>query len=98
MFYITYSTKITKISKTKIKNYLIEKKEFPQNVQLANITPVYKKNYPLGKSNNSPVCVLPVISNIFERIMQKQNNGFSIISFSLNYVVTGKVSIYNKHY
>ena len=32
-------------------NDSIEKSDFPQNLKLADITPVYKKNDPLGKTN-----------------------------------------------
>ena len=39
---------------------------------MADITPVFKKNNLLEKENYRPVSVLPVVSKIFERIMQKQ--------------------------
>ena len=61
-------------------NDSIEKSDFSQNLKLADIRPVYKKNDPLDKTNYRPVSVLPVVSNNFERIMQKQINEF-IISF-----------------
>ena len=64
----------------KLFNDLIEKSDFPQNLKLADITPVYKKNDPLDKTNYRPISVLPVVSKTFERIMQKQINDF-IISF-----------------
>ena len=35
------------------------------------MTSVCKKNNPLEKENYKPVSVLPVVSKIFERIMQK---------------------------
>ena len=49
-------------------------------MKLADITPVYKKNNPLDKTNYRPVGLLPVASKIFEKIMQKQINDF-IVSF-----------------
>ena len=52
----------------------------PQNFKLANITPIYKKNEALDKTNYRPVSVLPVVSRILERKIQKQIND-SIISF-----------------
>ena len=64
----------------KLFNDSIEKSDFFQNLKLADITPVYKKNDPLDKTNYRPVNILPVVSKIFERIMQKQINDF-IISF-----------------
>ena len=36
------------------------------------ITPVFKNNNPLLVKNYRPVSVLPTVSKIFERIMQKQ--------------------------
>ena len=54
-------------------------------MKLADITPVYKKNDPLDKTNYRPVSILPVVSKIFERIMQKQINDF-IISFLSPYL------------
>ena len=54
-------------------------------MKLADITPVYKKNDPLDKTNYRPVSILPVVLKIFERIMHKQINDF-IISFLSNYL------------
>ena len=45
---------------------------FPDRLKLADITPVFKKNNPLEKENYRPAGVLPVVSKILERIMQKQ--------------------------
>ena len=65
-------------------NDSIEKSDFSQNLKLADITLVYKKNDPSDETNYRPVRVLPVVSNIFERLMQKQINDFiNLFSFSL---------------
>ena len=64
----------------KLFNDSIEKSEFPQNLKLADLTPVYKKNDPLHQTNYQPISVLSVVSKMFRRIMQKQINDF-IISF-----------------
>ena len=45
---------------------------FLDRLKLADITPVFKKNNPLEKENYRPAGVLPVVSKILERIMQKQ--------------------------
>ena len=45
---------------------------FLDKLKLADITSCFKKNNPLEKENYRPVSVLPVVSKIFERIMQKQ--------------------------
>ena len=42
-------------------NESIEKNEFPQNLKLADVTPVFKKKDPLDKTNYRPVSVLPVV-------------------------------------
>ena len=59
---------------------------FLQNLKLADITPVYKKSDPLDdKANYRPVSVLPVVSKVSERIIQKQINDF-IVSFLSPYL------------
>ena len=45
---------------------------FPNELKLADLTPVFKKEKPLKSKNYRPVSVLPVVSKIFERIMDKQ--------------------------
>ena len=49
---------------------------FPDNLKVVDITPVFKKKDPLNKENYRPVSVLPSISKIFEKLMQKQINGY----------------------
>ena len=49
---------------------------FPGNMKLANITPVFKKKDPLKKENYRPVSILSAISKIFERLTQKQIVGY----------------------
>ena len=48
--------------------------EFPSNLKNADVTPVFKKNNPLNKENYRPVSVLPIISKVFEKLMQNQIN------------------------
>ena len=47
-------------------------KKFPNNLKLADITPILKKDGSTLAKNNRLVSVLPCVSKIFERIMQKQ--------------------------
>ena len=56
----------------KLFNKILRTGNFPFKLKLADITPVFKKNNPLEKGNYIPASVLPVVSKIFERIMQKQ--------------------------
>ena len=53
------SSKVSARALHKLFNYSIEKSDFPQNLKLADITPVYEKNDPLDKTNYRPVSVLP---------------------------------------
>ena len=46
--------------------------ESPSNLKNADVTLVFKKNNPI--SNEKPVSVLPIISNVFENSMQYQIN------------------------
>ena len=56
----------------KLINEILRTGNFPDKLKLADITPVFKKNNPLEKENYRPVNVLPVVSKIFDRIIQKQ--------------------------
>ena len=66
------SSKVSASVLHKLFSNSIEKSDFPQNLKLADITPVYKKNDPLDKTNYRPISTLSLVSKFFERIMQKQ--------------------------
>ena len=51
---------------------IITRKSFPTNLKLAEVTPVSKKEDISLLKNYRPVSVLPVVSKIYERIIQKQ--------------------------
>ena len=53
-------------------NEIITQKYFPNNLKLADVTLVFKKEDASLLKNYRPVSVLPVVSKIYERIMQKQ--------------------------
>ena len=58
-------------------NYEILVKQYsPKNLKLADMTPVYKKKDPTLVENYRPVSVLPCVSKIFERVIQKQLSSF----------------------
>ena len=57
-------------------NNMLSTGNFPDNMKLADITPVFKKKDPLKKENYRPVSILSAISKIFERLMQKQIVGY----------------------
>ena len=56
----------------RIINNEIQESHFPDELKLAAVTPIFKKNDTTKLENYRPVSVLPVISKVFERIMQKQ--------------------------
>ena len=51
---------------------ILENHNFSSKLKLTDITPVYKKNDRTLVENYRPVSVLPTVSKIFERIIQKQ--------------------------
>ena len=54
------------------KSELIQKRKFSSQLKLADITPLHKKLETILKENYRPVSLLPVVSKLFERLMQKQ--------------------------
>ena len=53
-------------------NEIIENEKFPAKLKCADISPIHKKLESIYEKNYRPVSILPVVSKIFERIMQKQ--------------------------
>ena len=72
--------------------------EFPSNLKNADVTPVFKKNNPLTKENYRPVSVLPIISKVFEKLMQNQINLHIIFFCRHTYLVTERALIVNMLY
>ena len=56
-------------------NDMLKTGNFPENLKLADITPIFKKKNRLHKAKYRPVSVLPCISKVFEKLMQKQISG-----------------------
>ena len=56
-------------------NDMLKTGNFPDNLKLADITPVFFKKIPFHIVNYRPNSVLPSISNVFEKLMQKQISG-----------------------
>ena len=65
-----------------INKSLTSSRTFPSNLKLVDITPFYKKKNPQAKESYRPVSVLPVLSKVFERLMQKQINSLITDYFS----------------
>ena len=57
-------------------NHAIDNGTFPQNMKLADVKPVFKKDNRHLKNNYRPVSILSSMSKIFERLMRTQINTF----------------------
>ena len=57
---------------TDLFNRCIEESVFPDNMKVAQVVPVHKKNSVLDKSNYRPVSLLPIASKVFERAIYEQ--------------------------
>ena len=53
---------------------IVDNKKFPSQLKYADLTPIFKSLECIMVKNYRPVSILPVVSKIFERIMQKQIN------------------------
>ena len=51
-------------------------RKFSSQLKLADITPLHKKLESIKKENYRPVSLLPVVSKLFERLMQKQMTAY----------------------
>ena len=54
-----------------INKSLTSSRKFASNLKLADVTPIYKTKSPQIQENYRKVSALPVLSNFFERLMQK---------------------------
>ena len=73
-----------KISKNKILipitnciNKCISTKSNPDELKVADVMPVFKKDDPNNKANYGSISSLPIISKIFERVIFEQTEKFS---------------------
>ena len=57
---------------TELFNNTILTSDFPGKLNVAGVTPIFKKDDPQKSKNYRPVSVLPVVSTVFERILYKQ--------------------------
>ena len=58
-------------------NECIKQNKFPNKLKIEDITPIFKKEDPLDKTNYRPISILPTISKIFESILFNQLQRFS---------------------
>lgn len=50
-------------------NYILDKSRIPQQWKLGEVTPVFKKDCSLTKSNYRPLTILPILSKVFETLV-----------------------------
>ena len=79
----------------KVINSSIEQNEFPNELKLADVIPIYKKG-PLNKENCRPVSLLSHMSKVFERLLHKQIETF--MSNKLSNKLSGFRKNYNTQY
>ena len=58
-------------------NECTKQKEFANELNVVNITPIFRKEDPLDKTNYRPIIILPTVSKIFEIILFSQLQRFS---------------------
>ena len=75
---------------------IIERQKFPSQLKIADLTPIFKKLEGISKKNYRPVSILPVVSKIFERLMQTQIKSF--IEGHLSPYLCGYRKGYNSQY
>ena len=75
---------------------ILGKKKYPSKLKLADVSPIHKKLQTVLKENYRPISILPVVTKIFERIMDKQTNEY-IIKYLSDYLC-GYRKDYNPQY
>ena len=65
---------------------MITYSEFPDDLKLADIHPLYTGVDPTNKKHYRPISILPAVSKVFEKILQKQITGF-VHRFSYKYMI-----------
>ena len=53
-------------------NNCLKEEVFPDDLKLADITPIFKREDILNKENHRPVSIMPHLSKVFEEILYKQ--------------------------
>jgi hypothetical protein len=59
---------------TSLINKSIEEGVFPDCLKVANVIPIYKKGEKTNLNNYRPISLLPVLSKVYEKVLNKQLN------------------------
>ena len=71
-------------------NKAISTGTFPENMKLADVIPLFKKNIRQLKENYRPVSLLSALSKVFERLIPKQMHKYMLKNYLFSYVVFKK--------
>ena len=63
--------------KKSILKFIRPSSNFPEELKVANVIPVFKKEDPNDKVDYRPISLLPIITKIFERVLFEQIEKFS---------------------
>ena len=61
---------------SKIYNDSINSNQFPSSLKTADVTPVHKEKETTLKKNYRPISILPVLSKLYENIMNEQISAY----------------------
>ena len=75
-----------------IMNHSIRTGQYPSRWKLGQVTPLFKKDDELNKSNYRLVTVLPALNNVFERLLSAQMGDF------YQNILSEYVSAYRRHH
>ena len=73
-------------------NHSIRTGQYPSRLKLGQVTPLFKKDDELNKSNYRPVTVLPALNNVFERLLSAQMGDF------YQNILSEYISAYRRHH
>ena len=65
-----------------IANMMTDQLAFPDQAKISSVTPAFKKNDKMDKTNYRPISVLPCLSKILEKIIFKQMADYGESIFS----------------
>ena len=68
-------------------NKSFENEAFPDCLKKANVTPIFKKDFPPDKDSYRPASIVPLLSKVFEKLIYKQLSNY--IEFFLSYILCG---------
>ena len=71
--------------------------KFPEELKMADVIPIFKKDDPFDKANYRPISLLPSLSKVYEKIIYQQLNSFFDKKLSPFFVVFVHGMVPNTH-